>query len=142
MYTKRKQVWNYITRDRAKIESESLYNKDEDNVISKLCSSYAWDTALSFIAKTNEDYPTNSTEGNYSGGLKETGQTTAVNNIYDMGGNIWEWTTEVFGFASSSCTLRGGNRYSTASGCPAGYREYVITTNANVLTGYRDTLFL
>ena len=115
---KEKQAWNYITRDRAQLEASGLYNVENNNVVSKLCSSYAWDTALKFIESNpdNSDYTTNSVQGNYSDvtflyksltgitlrkemdiGLQvPTGQTTPVNNIYDMGGNLEEWTTEIF----------------------------------------------
>ncbi len=115
---KGKQSWNYITKDRALLEASNLYNIENNNVKSKLCSSYAWDTALKFIESNSDNlgYATNSVQGNYSDisflyedlsgttrrkeidiGLQvPTGQTTPVNNIYDMGGNIEEWTTETF----------------------------------------------
>ncbi len=157
-----KQVWNYITRDRAKTESESLYRKAEDNVTSKLCSSYAWDTALSFVAKTDSDYPQNSTQGNYldtefsytdlegktqtkandSYVLVPTGQTTAVNNIYDMGGNVWEWTTEVCSATGGPCTRRGGYYWNYANGNSAGNRSYDGSTYAGFYAGFRVTLYL
>ena len=48
---KGKQVWNYITRDKAKDLAEGLYTDTQNGVISKLCSGYAWDTALKSEAK-------------------------------------------------------------------------------------------
>ena len=101
----------------------------------KLVSSYAWDTAINFIQIKNSDYGTNSTEGNYnnttfdytditgasqtksdnSNVLVPTGQTTAVSNIYDMGGNLWEYTTERGSDENDPYVIRGGG-YSFAYG--------------------------
>ena len=88
----------------------------------KLVSSYAWDTTIAFLQKVNSDYGSSSEEGNYTNTtfsytditgasankgtviqqvLVPTGQTTPVCNIYDMGGNVWEWTTE-------SCSYHDG----------------------------------
>ncbi len=82
------------------------------------------------IQKTNNDYGSSSEEGNYKDSptftytgiadtekinkpkqmeqLIPTGQTTAVNNIYDMGGNAEEWTTESYSYTSYPITRRGG----------------------------------
>lgn len=104
---KEKQVWNYVTRDKSKELAESLY-KSNSNVKSKLCSSYAWDTTLKFIETKNSGYITSGTGGNYSGSEAKTGKTTPVNNIYDMGGNMWEWTTELCINSGTPNTDRGG----------------------------------
>ncbi len=104
---KGKDVWNRITRNKAIEIAENFY-LDNDAIISKLCSSYAWDTTLKFIETKNSAYTTNSTVGNYSGALKKTGQTIAVNNIYDIGGNVWEWTTEGNNNPDLEYTNRGG----------------------------------
>ena len=144
---KGKEVWNYITRDRAKTEAERLYNKEENNVKSKLCSSYGWDTALKFIETQNRIYPTNSVGGYYGqGSPTQTGyDTTHPCNIYDMGGNVWKWTTESYIAASGAsgiCPIRGGYCLSTASGSPAAYRDYHSMTNVNAYIGFRVTLYM
>ncbi len=54
---KDKQVWNYITRDKAKKVAEEMYNNEV--IISRLCSSYAWDTTLQFIEIRNEGFSDN-----------------------------------------------------------------------------------
>lgn len=143
------QVWNYITSDKAKGISESLYSKTKgDSVNSKLCSSYAWDTALKFIDSKNLGYSTNSTQGNYSdksdklGKPARTGQTTAVNNIYDMGGNTWEWTTESFKRDSAFGTFRGCGCYESSNGYPAAYRGFHNTSRATNDLSFRTTLYL
>ena len=143
------QVWNYITRDKAKKVSEELYSKTKgDSVNSRLCSSYAWDTALKFIENKFSTYPTNSTQGNYSdksaelGKPARTGQTIAVNNIYDMGGNTWEWTTEACNDESYPCTLRGGNYVSISNTVPAAGRGGGSRSTINVDFSFRTTLYL
>ena len=80
-----------------------------------LCSSYAWDTAVNFImnngtknyAKSidgfNENWSNKSITNNNGIIIKSeednerllTGKTTAKSNIFDMGGNIIEFTTEI-----------------------------------------------
>ena len=85
------KVYDYVTRDEAKIIAERMY---EDK--SRLCSSYAWDTALKFIDRESGTYAINSQGDNYTGSVKSTGY-HAEKNIYDMGGNIQEWTTENYG---------------------------------------------
>ena len=81
-------VYNFVKYDQAKTLSENLYKKSEDNVISKLCSNYAWDTALKFIDIQNPGWSTNSVGGDNTT-LQGPGY-HSVNNIYDIGGNVDE----------------------------------------------------
>ena len=158
--------YNWISRAQAKSLAEGFSaKKGYTSVKSKLVSSYAWDTAIAFIQKTNSDYGSSSEEGNYKDSptfnytgiadteknkqtkangtdtLIPTGQTTAVNNIYDMGGNVWEWTTESCSDAGLPYTDRGGVYYYNFAGTPAGFR--VCTSDrAYGDLGFRLTLFL
>lgn len=137
-----KQPWNYITKGKAQDIAEGMYT-NSDNVTSRLCSSYAWDTALKFIETIHPTYPTNSTEGNYTATIKETGKTTPVNNIYDMGGNIREWTTEYCDLTDAHNTTRGGGQSNTtASDAPAANRYRVGDIYGWDFIGFRTTLFL
>ena len=130
-----------------------------------MVSSYAWDTAIAFIQKTVSDYGNSSPQGNYKDSptftytgiadteknkqtkangtstLIPTGQTTGVCNIYDMGGNVWEWTTESYSYASSPCTCRGGRYNYDFASIPAGSRRY-NSGSAYDDIGFRSTLFL
>ena len=158
--------YNYIKQTQAKSLAEAFITKQGyTSVKSKLVSSYAWDTAIAFIQKTNSDYGSSSEEGNYNNSptftytgiadteknkqtkangtstLIPTGQTTAVNNIYDMGGNVWEWTTESYSRTFSPYTLRGGIYNDSFALRPAGYRIYGFDA-ANDDSGFRLTLFL
>ena len=139
---KDKQVWNYITRDMAKTVAEGMYTNNKA-VTSRLCSSYAWDTALQFMETKNVEYATNSEGDNYSGNLRHTGiGSTPRNNIYDMGGNVSEWTTEVFSDGDGPCTGRGGNYASDASTFPAGVRGSLEEASAYAFIGFRSTLYV
>ena len=55
--------YNYVTRTQAKSLAETFSTKQGyTSVKSKLVSSYAWDTAIAFIQKTNSDYGNRSEE--------------------------------------------------------------------------------
>ena len=121
-----------------------------------LCSSYSWDTAINFIQNTTgKNYATSiiGFNGNWkSQEVKDssgkvikpvntaqrlnTGLTTALCNIYDMGGNVGEFTTELNPGTSETVVLRGNY------GCPAGYRWDYGSGNAYSYYGFRATLFL
>ena len=129
-------------------------------VNSYLCSSYAWDTAVNFIQNnsTAKNYATSieGFNGNWnpqavkdpSGNVIKpagtsqqlnTGLTTQFCNIFDMGGNEAEFTTELNPGTSETVVLRGGN-YNGDS--PAGYRWDNCSGCAYISRGFRATLFL
>ena len=124
-----------------------------------LCSSYSWDTAINFIQNTTgKNYATSiiGFNGNWkSQEVKDssgkvikpvntaqrlnTGLTTALCNIYDMGGNVGEFTTELNPGTSETVVLRGGV---SIDNTPAGYRWDNSSGGAGSLSGFRATLFL
>ena len=124
-----------------------------------LCSSYSWDTAINFIQNTTgKNYATSiiGFNGNWkSQEVKDssgkvikpvntaqrlnTGLTTALCNIYDMGGNVGEFTTELNPGTSETVVLRGGN---VSGNVPAGYRWDSNSGVADSIYGFRATLFL
>ena len=128
---------------------------------SYLCSSYAWDTAVNFIQNnsTAKNYATSieGFNGNWnpqavkdpSGNVIKpagtsqqlnTGLTTQFCNIFDMGGNEAEFTTELNPGTSETVVLRGGTYYNLDF--PAGYRWDGSSGDAYVDGGFRATLFL
>ena len=153
--------YNYVTRTQAVSLAEGFATKQGYKAKTKLVSSYAWDTTIAFLQKVNSDYGNSSEEGNYndttfsytditgasqtkasnSQVLVPTGQTTPVCNIYDMGGNVWEWTTETSSFTSYPYAWRGGDYLSGFAGFPAGYRDSNLDTAIDGL-GFRLTLFM
>ena len=135
-------IYVWISQQNAIEQSENMKNYyNYTSSFTKLCSSYAWDTALKFIEKTNIGYSTDSTGGNHSSsGLVLTGTTTPYCNIYDMGGNAWEYTSETFS-GSLSYVRRGCYFGSSISKIPAGYRIYNDGA-ANLGTSFRVCLYL
>lgn len=154
--------YNYVSKTQAQILAEGMDTKQGYNVTTKLCSSYAWDSAISFIQKTNSNYGNNSTLGNYSNTefdyialnstsithknissstLVPTGQTTSVCNIFDIGGNCSEWTTETSSASNMICTSRGGSYNDSCSAVPAGYRQYSADSRYNNIS-FRIALFM
>ena len=153
--------YNYVTRTQAVSLAEGFATKQGYKAKTKLVSSYAWDTTISFLQKVNSDYGSSSEEGNYrnttfsytditgasqtkeneSKVLVPTGQTTPVCNIYDMGGNVWEWTTESYSNTNSPSALRGGGCNHNFANSPAGIRSHSSGT-ANADLGFRLTLFM
>ena len=124
--------YNFVTRTQAVSLAEGFATKQGYKAKTKLVSSYAWDTTIAFIEKTVNNYGSSSSQGNYSDTsvtykditdeskpektkaensslLVATGQTTPVCNIYDMGGNLYEWTTESFSVTYYPCASRGGD---------------------------------
>lgn len=127
---------------------------------SYLCSSYAWDTAVNFIQNnsTAKNYATSieGFNGNWnpqavkdpSGNVIKpagtsqqlnTGLTTQFCNIFDIGGNEAEFTTELNPGTSETVVRRGGNYYDYG---PAGYRWDFGSGYAGIGYGFRATLFL
>ena len=73
--------------------------------------------------------------------LVPTGQTTPVCNIYDMGGNVWEWTTESYSNALSPYAFRGGYYAPSFADYPAGFRNNELDYVGDAI-GFRLTLFM
>ena len=154
--------YNYVTRTEAVSLAEGFATKQGYKAKTKLVSSYAWDTTIAFLQKVNSDYGSSSEEGNYtdtkfsytditgtsqtkaakpSAVLVPTGQTTPVCNIYDMGGNVWEWTTESYSNTYYPYARRGGGYNSSFANYPAGGRDGGSDVAFDLL-GFRLTLFM
>ena len=154
--------YNYVTRTQAVSLAEGFATKQGYKAKTKLVSSYAWDTTIEFIQKVNSDYGSNSEEGNYrdtafsytditgarqtkashySQVLVPTGQTTPVCNIYDMGGNVFEWTTESCSGKGTPYATRGGAYDCSFATDPAGSR-FNFSDRALDGHGFRLTLFM
>ena len=145
-------VYNYVTQSEARSLAENMYSTS--SFTSNLTSSYAWDTALKFLEQTgNSSYLTNSNQGNYyntqyggktqsnASALIETGETQAVKHLYDMGGNVYEWTTERYSSPEATKVSRGGFYGFNSTDEPVIGRFSSSNTRDQAI-GFRVALFL
>ena len=148
-------------------ESRKFANdKGYTSVVSTLCYGVQWDAALNFIDPnyiTEEvngqpncqdgSYVKDSTgKGNYDedannnkwkGNPTETGKLPeyAEKNIYDMAGNLLEWTME--SYSTYIRVFRGGYYLNTGSDSPVSNRRNDCSpTGANSSIGFRPTLYV
>ena len=63
-----------------------------------------------------------------------------VKKIYDLAGNVWEWTMESYN--AKSRVSRGGMYSYTGSGYPASVRDIYYPSHSVSDVGFRPTLFL
>lgn len=128
-------VWNVVTQTEAATISQAIYTKEIDGVDSDLINSFAWDTALDYIQKCGILSPDYANTCGYSKIDTSKPQTTGTNvlratnavdeacKIFDMAGNITEWSTETCTYESvfgDSYVARGdtyvGNFYAKHRG--------------------------
>ena len=142
-----------ITQPNAAKAAREMYGevKENDELIyaSDLVNSYAWDTAIIFI----QTYSTETDASSYASKNKSASfANTGINNdkycnIWDMSGNVNEWTTESSTNSRDSkfypCVRRGG--YCSAGGgaysCTSN-RSFVFTTISPSITGLRPLLYV
>ena len=109
-------VWTNITRTNALVAAKSMYNNSDAKT--GLISGACWDTTLQWMVNASDNranqpnlnYDTNSTgKGFYSNSNTKqiAGTTNVVNNIYNMAGNVWEWTSERNSNGTYLLVLRG-----------------------------------
>ena len=65
----------------------------------------------------------------------------SVQNIYDIAGNVWEWTLEKTSDTSGYCARRGGSYNNIGSAVPATFRGRDNMTYAHYSIGFRVALW-
>ena len=135
---------------------ELARNFDTENgyttVTSTLCYGVQWDATLTWIdleytgfakksigkGNYNEDENTNGWKGN----VASTGASKnyKVNNIYDMAGNVWEWTMEYS--KAVYRVFRGGYYDKTGFILPVSMRGANYPSDSGPYLGFRITLYL
>ena len=148
---KNKDSYTNVTRSQASGLADNMYSGK-----SHLLTGVAWDRTLGWIINTSSkslrQILIDSTEwGNYSNdtfsntaGIAKTGEfsQTIANNIYDLAGNVNEWTSETGPYSIAPCVSRGGYYGSTGSSYPACNRGNYDTSYCGDRNGFRVALFL
>ena len=137
------QLWRYVTQRVASEVCQEMY-KGNSYFTSDLTNSFAWDTAIVFIQKCSSR-TRYSVESAPSSTLQNTGRTTdQVCHIYDMCGNLEEWTTETSTHLDDyPCVPRGDSYAQGGSSKDCTSRRVGARTNADDFNyGFRPILYL
>ena len=145
-------VWDSIDGLEEALRVSKSMIPEETGAKSALISGECWDTTLAWITATaDSSYAENSEgKGNYSGDRPENGFTTGhygtnTNNIFDMGGNVAEYTSEecMYEYVDDDNTeinqeevIRGGCYKDSGSVHPAASRD-----TASWEIGFRCVLY-
>ncbi len=137
------QLWRYVTQRVASEVCQEMYKRNS-YFTSDLTNSFAWDTAIVFIQKCSSR-TRYSVESAPSSTLQNTGRTTdQVCHIYDMCGNLEEWTTETSTHLDDyPCVPRGDSYAQGGSSKDCTSRRVGARTNADDFNyGFRPILYL
>ena len=141
-------VWTHINYTNAKASAENMISNEY--VQTGLLTGKAWDTVCHWI-KSDDELKDSRTYGNYinslapaneNSGTKRTAgfnENWKVKNIYDLAGNVWEWTSEAY---SSISISRGGSYDYGGSDFPVSCRDRDSASGANGVTGFRLRLYI
>ena len=141
-------VWTDITYTNSKASAESMISNKY--VQTGLITGTAWDTICHWI-KSDDELKDSRTYGNYNNSLAPanensgTKRTAGFNenwktkNIYDLAGNVYEWTSEA---SSSFFIFRGGGYVNGGSDNPVSYRSRSNGSNTNDFIGFRPRLYI
>ena len=113
-----------------------------------VCSNYSlsstWNpstTSTTNFVDSSRNKIAQSSDGNGILVTTGTSETNKVMNIYDIAGNVWEWTLEKTSYTGGPCVLRGGYFLNTGSFFPAATRGNDSTDDSSYDMGFRVSLF-
>lgn len=143
-------IWTGINHTDAKSKAEGMYTSEE--VKSGLITGTQWDTIMQFMVNSGKNVIDSSTWGNHrdalapanvvgSGITQNAGYSDywSANNIYDMAGNVWEWTNESY---NGECIRRGGYSTNTGLNYPVSCRNSLVSTYTHGSIGFRVVLYV
>ena len=125
---------------------ESVFSLKEGSHYAKMSSwtlSTTWKGYNEDETGVVESSEKKSQSSNGNGILYTTGASdnNSKKNIYDLAGNVYEWTLEKTSSTTSPCAIRGGNFGATGSDCPASSRSYGRTSSSDYIYGFRVSLY-
>ena len=154
-------VLAFMSKDTAKITSTDVLTKNStaignyrDSVFQlsqtgkyATCSNWTlsstWNLATVATANFVDSSKNKLAQSERNGILVTTGtsEKNKVMNIYDIAGNVWEWTLEKTSNTYNPCANRGGCFSVAGSGIPAANRSYDSTGYSYFSIGFRVSLF-
>mgnify|MGYP004502004339 CR=1 FL=1 len=137
------QIYNYVTQIQAAQLAQNMYNSNK--FTSDLINSYAWDTATLFLQTCGTDVTYSRKKSVNTTSVSQMGTNTQETkdvqcNVYDMAGNVCEWTTETSSNLYNPCVTSGGD-YFYSNTCTS-FRFYGSTSGYSGGTGFRPLLFV
>ena len=150
-----KTVWTDISYTNAKASAEKMINNEY--VQTGLITGKAWDTTCHWIEDSLKSINASASleDSRYYGNHKDslspanensgTKRTAGFNenwktkNIYDLAGNVNEWTSEA---CSSGFIYRGGSYNLDGSDYPVSYRSNLSSSFVHVHIGFRSRLYI
>ncbi len=147
-------VWTDIDYTNSKASAESMISNEY--VQTGLLTGKAWDTTCHWIEGSlksinelaslkdsryygnynNSLSPANENSGKRTAGFNENWK---VKNIYDLAGNVWEWTSATYG---SGFIDRGGSYNDDGSVDPVSCRRDYVASNTDGNIGFRLRLYI
>ena len=125
---------------------------NNSEVASGLLTGKSWDSVCKWLKNSGIDINNSRTYGNSSnseppanvdghGNKQVTGYSEywKVKNIYDLAGNVWEWTMETY---SSNRVVRGGDYDDDGSLNPVSFRYSFAASVAYISGSFRLQLYI
>jgi len=138
-----KAAWptEYIEQYEASARARAKYSGNS-YVVSDLVNSYMWDTAIVFIQKCSTATNFSNFRDHYKSKYKCGSSGSVYCNIYDMVGNMMEWTTETTLDTSNPFSNRGSFWRSDTVIRYTKYRGKSLSSNKYDIWGYRVGLYV
>ena len=148
-------VWTVIDYTNSKASAESMISNEY--VQTGLLTGKAWDTTCNWIkdslssinasasltdSRYYGNYNNSLAPANENSGTKRTAgfnENWKVKNIYDLAGNVWEWTSEA---NDSYFISRGGSYSNSGIENPVSLRNHGMSYYAGVDLGFRVRLYI